>query len=208
MGLPAGSIVKVAVEGLLLGQQTVTSWWYRVRFPGASATVIADLDGLLTYFVANVNAPYQAFLACLPSTWDGQFCSAQQITPALSVRRDVTLVPDAGGRGVTNSSNLSAVVTKGTDQGGRDQIGSFHLPGIADDDQVAGSVSAALLALMGTFASKSLNVLTDPVTAVVYEPILVHRITPSVGSTGTLLTRARAQETIRVMRRRTVGVGK
>lgn len=208
MGMPAGSIVPVKVVGDLLGQETVTTFWYRVRTIGLTVSVIQELDQLLNYFTTSVNAPYVPFKDIVPESWNGISCSAQQYTPVLSVARQVTLVPDVGSRGPTSSSNLAFTVSKGTNEGGRSQLGSWHLPGVAQGDQAQGFIADALMLAAGPFVSKSLNVLIDPVSSTIYEPIIVHRAEDPRATTGTLLTRTQARNTIRVMRRRTVGVGK
>jgi len=209
MPIAVGDIVQIQARGFLHGQEVITSWWYRNIVPGSTIDTIVVLDELIDYFNISNNPPYLAYVACLPSDWTAGEVTAQQITPVRSVLRSKTSVPVAGGRGAGTTPNVGSTVTKGTNLAGRSQIGSWHLPGVATADMVGGYLQPALMLALGTFASKSLNVLTLPVTFSQWEPILIHidptGVTPP---TGSLLTRAVPQETVRIMRRRTVGVGK
>jgi len=208
MAIPVGGVIKLAINGRINGQQTVTTFYYRVSGGSTLGTVVEDLDAAIDMFVTAAAAPYGAFLAAVPVDWTNEFVSGQEVLPALSVARKLPLV-DVGTRGASTTPNLSAVVTKGTDLGGRSQIGSWHLPGVANGDQVGGIVDNALLGAMSAFGSRSLNVLTDVASGMILEPVLFHRNAENpLASTFTKLTRTIPQDTIRVMRRRTVGVGK
>jgi len=207
MALAVGDIVAVKINGLLLGQRTITTFHYFVASPGSSPSTIAALDQFNAYFAAYAFGPYATFLECVPVTWVNEFNTVQQVTPVLSVARFNVLV-DPGTRGAATTANLAAVVTKGTNFGGRDQVGSWHLPGVAAADQTGGDLIAALEAKMVLFGTSTLLSLTDPVTGIVFSPGLFHR-NPEAPLTSTItpLTRAVPQTTIRVMRRRTVGFG-
>jgi len=208
MAIPVGGVIRFAINGRINGQQTVTSFYYRVSAGSTLGTVVEDLDAALDFFTTSATAPYGAFLAAVPVDWTNEFNSAQEVLPVLSVNRKLTLV-DPGTRGAATTPNLSAVITKGTDFGGRNMIGSWHLPGVAAGDQVGGIVDNALLGAMSAFGSRSLNALVDPASGLTLEPVLYHRNAANpLASTFTKLTRTIPQDTIRVMRRRTVGVGK
>lgn len=207
-GLPVGAIVQFRVNGLLQFQQTISSFWYQVATAGTAPTVITDLDDLLTKFATSVTAPYVKYLLCLPSSWSGVRIDAQQITPVRSVARDTDISGAVGARGATESSNLSAVIDKGTDLAGRSQMGSLHLPGVATADQTGGLLENALLTAMSTLGSVMLTNLSGDTYDTLLRPIIPHVKKPMTTTTGDIMTRTIPQRQIRVMRRRTVGVGK
>lgn len=216
MGMPVGGIVRIAINGNIFAQKMITNFWYRVRTASANPNILNELNDLVSFFKVNAAGPYTSYKNCIPQDWVGETIDGQYFAPGLSVARKNDISADNGGRGATTSTNLASVVTKSTELGGRSQIGSFHLPGVATDDQVAGELILGLKTALGTFGSKALNVLTEPFGGGVYEPVIVHIPVDPLNpdkklprlSTATLMTGTSVQETIRVMRRRTVGVGR
>lgn len=214
MSITVGDIIRVQAVASVFGQQTITSWWYRVIGIGVNVNEKDTLLAINDYFNGNaLLAPYLAYVACLPSSWDAGVLKSQKMHPALSVYQESASVPVNGGRGAATTSNLATVVQKGTDVGGRSQIGSWHLPGVASADMDADFTVPALDVLLATFASRCLNTLTIPVNGTQMEPVLYHpEVKDAEGVvirpwSATKLTRALPKDTIRTMSRRTYGRG-
>lgn len=213
-GLFVGDVVQLNLPTMLFEQQCINTFHYVVNTAGTgSVSVVSDLDDLLTRF--DLAGGLQAtWITCVSLSNVIGNLELQQIKPIRSVKRFKVPTLAAGARPATSSTNLSAVITRGTDSGARGQVGSIHLPGLADTDQVTGEVLPALLAFMSALGSAMLDDVLVPVTGLKLKPVLFH---PDIkDNTGhvtrpwfvTPLTRTIPQPTIRVMRRRTVGVGR
>lgn len=213
-GMPVGSVFAVQFRGKINEQQWITSFQYQVLVQSSAASPVADLGAIVSTMNADATSLYNKFRLCLPATTEVDFISAQQLHFARSVRIDLVPTSAVGSRGDATTPNLSAVITKGTDSGDRGQVGSIHLPGVATEDQNDGVLILGLLAAMDVLGSTMLAGFNIPASGLDSFPVLYHPdIKDDEGHITrpwftTRLTRWISQDTIRVMRRRTIGVGK
>lgn len=218
-GLAVNDIVEIRFRAILFDQLCLNVLHYKCTTAGVgSVSVVDDLDKLLNQLDVLGTSVYFRWKACLGTNILIQVMEAQLIQPTRSAKR--TLVPSnvVPGRTASSTANVSAVITKATDFGGRGQVGSIHLPSVADLDIAGGELVAGLLTLMGTLGSSMLDNITAPATGVTVSPILYHPPVkadpahvppiPAKPYSSTSLTRTLPQTTVRVMRRRTVGVGR
>lgn len=213
-GLIVGDVLQININTTLLNQQTINTFFYRCTSPGTgSVSVNADIIGAMAYFETGVGGVYAPWRACVPVTNIIKPITGQLIKPHRSVRINRVPANVVGGRGDANTPNLSAVLTRGTDSGERGQVGSIHLPGVAELDQSNGDIDPALGVLMTALGTAVLNPIVVAITLLTLEPVLYH---PDIFDTAgilirpwftTPLTRTIVQPEIRVMRRRTTGKG-
>jgi len=214
-GLALGDVVEVTLKTTLHDQRCLNTFYYEVVVINPVApSVVTDLQSIATEIDTNAGSIYNKWRAAIPVTNSIKPFGVQMIKPHRSVRIDKVPTNIIATRGNTSSTNLSAVITRGTDSGARGQVGSIHLPGVADADVAAGELDAALLVAMDNLAGAMLSLITVPAGGVQISPVLFHPdikdpLTHVVTRPWfiTQLTRAFPQPQARVMRRRTVGVG-
>lgn len=204
-GLNVGDTIRCDVVGSLFGQQIISTFAYRIIIESTDADPIAASTSWANQWQAGAVSPYTAFLNCCPPQYTANQIRVQKIRP-VRFSPGVAAVADVGqDLNNTENTNSSAVITRAASLSGRRFVGSLHLPGLAAGNMDNGSVALGFLIKMGTLASRMLNDFTDLVGATKGVPVLVHKTGLPADSA---LTRAITQQTVRVMRRRTVGVGK
>jgi hypothetical protein len=208
MGLAVGDVVAVTFEGRVQAQRTLTTFMIRRASPvDNNTTVIQDLDEITFHTQPDGGGAdwlETAFLAACSIDFVLDNIVAQQITPTRSVKR----VRVSGGPG-TNAggcevTNICGVLTKRTNFGGRKQVGSVHMPGMPTLGATNGVLTAGQKLLYDNFATALKQAWIVPVSGTSYNNILYHRgLVPNYD----IVTDVFTQDTVRTMRRRTVGVG-
>lgn len=207
MAAPLNSILEVGFEGTVNGQRTLTVLHYRVTtvspdpsILGEQETFIAEVGPLGNF---NIVAPY---IACCGNNFTLNNVTAQFVSPTRTRRSSATFnTPGQVAEAVT-AQNVSAVITKRTDLGGRKQIGGVHLPAVPPSRYVGGMLTAAHLTAMATLRAALLATVSPPIAGGSYKPCLWHKKLPAQPASD-LVTQLVSQETLRIMRRRTVGLG-
>lgn len=203
-GLNVGDVVALSYQGLILGQRTINTLHYVVQISSTNTSVLPALTSLASAFSTGAVSPTLPLLAAMPQNWTLTHIRAQRVSPTRSAFVDYAdgrpgqLVTDA------ESTNVNATITKRTISGTRPGIGSFHAPAIPVDGFAFGLLTAAYKILTETYAIRFINVFIDPVDNTQLQPIVFHKAVPSASFPIVSIT---VQNTLRVMRRRTVGVG-
>jgi len=124
----------------------------------------------------------------------------------------VAKAPNAGQ--VCDTPNIAAVITKKTTLGARKGIGATHIRWVPADAYSAGLLEAPYKAGLVTFTALMEEIQFNALTGTGWRPIVLNKeLIP--GSTppkyrivgGTPITSTMVQDQVRVMRRRTVGLG-
>lgn len=212
--MPIGSVVALTFRGEIFDQQWISTFHYRVSQVSTNPTVLTDLSDILDDQNTRAGSLYNRFRLALPVSTAVQDIGAQQIKIARSIRRSIVPTATGGSRGAATTPNLAAVITKGTDSGDRGEVGSVHLPGVATDDMVDGEIIAALVALMEAIGESMRSKVFIAASGLEITPVLYHpdkkdaegHITRAWFTTD--IIRYIVQPQIRVMRRRTIGIGK
>jgi len=202
--LIAGSIVNVTIRTELFGQRIMNLFQY---YP------IGTIDPDVEYveYLSNLGTNLQAldglidkWSACVPSTITDIVLRLQVIYPARLRYLDQN-VAVTGGTGAGITTNLAASVTRRSWLPGRVGVGRVQIP-ISPELVVGGMIEpgGALFADLEALAAEMLNPVPDPALTVTWQPVLStgDPITPQHA-----LMSADAQDTARVMRRRTVRLG-
>jgi len=208
-GLNVSDSIQVRVLGTLLGQKTVNTFYYQIVIPSITADPITACQSWADTWGSGAVSPFLSFLECCPQNYTADTIEVQKIYPERfrPTRNNIGLPGTRPNDAQT--ANVSAVITRAGIQAGRAFVGSLHIPGVAEADQNGGLIGNTLFTKMGTLGSKMLNAFTDTFQATVGNPVLYHwRRPPLAYVNPSLLYTTIPQRTIRVMRRRTVGVGK
>lgn len=206
MALPVNTVIEVTYRSTLNSQVCMNVFHYVVTTQSTTVGNLDEVEDFINLFVDNgVGSIRPAYAACLPENLTVVEVLGQPIYP-IRYRRVAAGVGEQGLRGQATSSNLQASITKQTQLGGRDQVGAVHVPMTAEDS-LNGLVVAGLKANLVTLADRLDSSLTDAVGGGVYAPCIYHRNDEAIPKYA-IITKMYPQDTTRVMRRRTVGVGK
>lgn len=163
-------------------------------------------EALLDEIAEGVAAPWMATLASMQSSWliNGPV-DMQWIFPTRYIT--FTLPNPLNGGTVAEAAlpqNVSAVATLRPDLAIRGRVGSFHVAGAPVDQDNGGSWQPAYQTSLQTLATQLATPIVLPDASTVFNPILLKKSTPAE---SLLVTSGTYQQTVRVMRRRTVGLG-
>lgn len=204
MGRPVGSIVQLGIETVCNGQRMLNVLHYRVETESGEADVQAEQENFLAQ-VNSVNGIIDDMKACLSN----DVTVVQAVAQFIRAERWARSVLDIGEQGDSllpcEAQNVAAVITKRTAFAGRWAIGSFHLGGLPSSAYVAGNLDPTFKLDMEVLALQLLEPIVVPIVGGTYVPVLVHPLGEHGGSTE--LASTEVQDTLRVMRRRTVGLG-
>lgn len=207
MGLLNADLVNVSFRGICFGQQIILSRMYTIvgDFP-VGTSVATDLGSILTQLLpGGLNDVATPYLACLPATYTLQQVQAQRWKPTRSAYVPNALVGFVGTNvGAASVANDAAAITFRTALAGRSHTGTAHIGPVPDTASVAGLLTAAYTALLGTLGQALLNSFSPPTSGSVVAPVLWNRATNTIDFLQNFIV----QSTSRVQRRRTVGVGK
>lgn len=209
-GINAGDILDVTIHGTLFGQQIKTKFYYECLVTSTQNDPVTACTTFAGSWKAGAVSPFLSFLAVCPPEYNADVVSCQLIKP-VRYRAGINAVSLPGtNASATTSTNQSAVITRAAIFSGRPYVGSIHIPGLAGANMLDGNLTAAFKILCGTVASKMLNIFTDLTDGTTEaRPVLYHyRKPPAPALPASALFTAFAQPTARVMRRRTIGVGK
>lgn len=200
-----GSVLEIVFEGRLLGQQTITSFSY--LFDTGSALSIPDGRAAVVEALATVEVVgglLDKYLACCSDQLVDVKAYGQWITPVRYAYVSGTRALDTGSLAqLANTPNVAGVITRRGEIADRRNISSTHMPAIPASSYGAGVVSGGQVALYETLLDEMLVNLTVAPGAVLY-PCAFHRALPPASR---VLKEGFVEPTVRVMRRRTVGVG-
>lgn len=202
-----GMKLLLTYRGLLNGQTVLNTFWYRLVVLGTELTVKDLLDNTND----KLNLPFgfrDTYASCLPSNHTIVESWLQVIKPVRLVRQSYT-DGNTGDLLEAFSSNVQASITRRGELATKSAIGAVHIPiGGADDQyQVGILTNSALKTNLTSFADKMLDDIEVPdVGGAIWRPI-VFNPTNTTYPNGHDVISTGVQSTVRVMRRRTVGLG-
>lgn len=209
MGLPLNAIVEVSFNTTYASQRYLNIRHLRVSVPvPAGTTVQQEMEALLDALTLNAVGSYRkTFLGLLSSSHTLTSMRVQPVRPTRQVFFTRNINVPGENVGVAPTGNIAAVLTFKTLSAGRDQIGSFHMPGVPADVLVQGRIDNAYAALLDGLGLVLTSGQIVAATGGEYLPVIFHRNATIVPPSDDIVNWI-VQSTARTMRRRTVGVGK
>lgn len=206
--LPDQSVISVNFDGRANGQQILLTTHWRLSVDGGATD--PDMDELFTavdtFWRTPATGLYDTYAGCLNVTTTVPLVWFQAIHPTRYVR--VPFPGPATGLVVEGElpQNVAAVCTLQTDAAGRTEVANKHIGGIPDTFVTDGLITVAGKAAINSLAASLKTTQTVTIGAFDYDlvPLIFHRANPALSP---VITRGYAQDTSRVMRRRTVGQG-
>jgi hypothetical protein len=147
------------------------------------------------------------YLDCCPTNYTCDEMWVQLVAP-IRVRKGAYVIDRPGSSTYTAlTANVAQVVERFGETAGRGAVGGVHLPSPTDVAWITGGeLTVAALTKLNLFAPKLFQSVGDGVTDSRLYPCLYNRLFPE--EVQERVIGVQVQPTVRVMRRRTVGVGK
>jgi len=203
-----GQIYLMSLVGDMDGQECINTFTYRATDASDPTKTVQEvaigLNAALSIPDGGGKRFDSTYLALLPS----QYVWVETWIQVVSPTRYVKSVFAGGGAGTSNIdghwANSAAVITRRGEEANRKNIGSVHICFPSEAAAVAGKVPAGYKTDMGDFATQMRATQALAGLSVNMVPVLFHKGgTPNYSVIKSTI----AQDTVRVMRRRTVGVG-
>lgn len=197
------SILQVVFEGKHDGQQVISVMSYIYD----DLTTKPDGRAEIVSVLSQVMAPdglYEKYIACVSVDVSDIRCYGQFITPIrYAYVRAVGDGVSGANAGPCLPSNTAQVVSRRGDLADRANISDIHLPGVPVGAVISSELTGPQLTLLQSFGTASVQPYVSA-TGGNYQPVAFHRESPVLSRK---LTESFPQDTVRVMRRRTVGLG-
>lgn len=204
MGLATGSVVTITYNSTLFDQRLMTVLRAVITVPDPATSVQQDLSALATYFAdPAVGKPCDLMQACQVEDVEYQNVRTQQIYPARSTFWNEVLTTTGQIDDDAGTANVAASITKRSLLPGRKGIGRIQLGGIPTSAYTDGFVSAGQLTKLNAFGTSLLGSII-PLGTVMRAKLCTSADGTALDST---VFSTEAQNTLRTMHRRTVGLG-
>lgn len=203
----AGDIIQVIIKGEANGQTLLNVLYYKAKSGYPEDTYAEAMEELWAAIVVDdITSITDAMVPLMGNNTGINWVQCQRVYPT----RDYYYRGAADLQGThaddCDAPNVSAVITKRSERSGRGRSGSFHLGGIANTTYALGKITPAAQSLLVTLAAGIELVQQETTDGTGYEPGMFN---PELGAglNWSPIADTTVQETLRVMRRRTVGVG-
>lgn len=205
MALPENAIIEATYEGVIHGQTVLNVYHYRVETVSAEISYIGEMTQFLDAFTdPQVGSMRTTFLTVVPSNYTLVRAVAQAVYPQ-RFRRVVEAVNDNGTVEIAQVTNLQASITTASIVAGRNQIGGKRLC-ISETAATSGLLTGNQLTAVNAHAEAMLDDLQPDAGGGVYRPVIFHR-SPNANPKFNDIVIAFGQPQVRIIRRRTVGLG-
>lgn len=200
-----GNLLQLRINTTVVGQRCLNVLHYIITTEGSSTDGDTVLDDLLSAASA-AGQIVDAVTEFMAPNCTIDYADLQVIFPDRfrSVRRTYN-APGGGLDGTCTTANVAVVITKRVDQAFKNAGGSLHLAGVGEEGYANGLLIGDTLTQGAAVRDAIDNTLTGPVTGTVITPVIARIVTPV--ATTRIITSALLQPEVRIMRRRTVGVG-
>lgn len=201
-----GDIIQVIVNSRCEGQVIKNVLYYK-SLAGREGTYQEGIDELLVGLtIDDVSSLTDAMTPLMGPNATIEFVQAQRVYP----QRDIYVRRVVNQAGVhdddCDAPNLAAVVVKQTERVGRGKSGTFHAGGLASTLYAKGEFTAPGQTLLKVLADTLKIDMVDAVPGAGFRP---GTFNPTLGTPDNFnpIVGTSVMPTVRVMRRRTVGVG-
>lgn len=200
----AGSVFTLTVVGSQNGQTTLNVLHYRAVDTADTTDYVSFCGGLNTEFCA-AGQMRDKWLACCGEEWEMKALWVQAVYPTRLVKQVFAYTGKVGTGGAEcYPQNVAAVIDKTTQYASRWGRGSLHLAGTVLGADTGGVWDVDYVSTLAELAGRMLQQIGDGPINPGVKPIIWSPKTPTRYPD---LLDAQPRTTIRVMRRRTVGVG-
>ncbi len=207
MGVLPNSVVQVTYKGLYENNVMMMVLNYKVLSNDSAVSYLSDLNSIITKFADTAAGTILTlYRALLPANYTITTIRAQQVRPTRQL-----FMEDSGlallGMHATEaaSGNLAATITRVSLAAGRKGVSTLHVGPLPDGAKDYGSLDPTYKAAMASLAQALINDVVIAAPSMVLAAQILHPVGAAVPSTQ--IETYRLGDTIRTMRRRTLGVG-
>lgn len=198
--IPDGSLLEATVKGSLAGQVTMSVFHYKLTNTFGVPDGEATINSFHTEWGGNFDF-FGAYKECCSNELTFTELVYQWIYPIRYRRVTKPLVGQAGTIVETSEPpNVAQVVTKVGERAGRHYVGTVHIPGLPKANNGNGLLVEQQLTLLTTFGGLVATAAQNGTLV----PVIFNRSQPQ---DSPRIIDAFPQSTVRIMRRRTVGLG-
>lgn len=201
-----GDRVMVTLVGELFNQVTMSTFCYGL----SSITGVNTQEAALTRLDAAFSLSgglYDKYLACIPAQFDLTEVWMQVISPARYVKFTFTTGAGLGtlAANTLTSANAAAVIVRRGELGNRSNVSTLHVPlGQTAGCMSLGNLGADVQTPLADLATQMKAQVSTTTVIGTYIPVINHG--PNVGDFSPIVSTT-VKQTVRTMRRRTVGLG-
>lgn len=209
MPINQGDLVQLTFVGRWEQQVIMLTHFLKCRTPptGSQPTSAALQDLITKVAPANIGELGSCYLDCLPDNYTLRIITAQKIYPAREVLQSQAMsIVGTWPTAEALTGNNAGVITLRTDKAGRSQVSNKHIGPLPSDAMAIGNVTGAWNIKANVLGEALINPIS-PVAPVAYDPIIYHKNGDGAVQKSDLIASYALQTTVRVMRRRTVGLG-
>lgn len=201
--IPSGAVLEVTAEYHVNGQLCMNVWhYYMERDGGITDGREAALNALT--ILNPVGKLFETFRNCISDTVDDILFYAQWITPQRYAYVVTPVGPQAGTvASVPYPQNVSVACTMKGDQADKHNLGRKAMGGVPEDFGANGLLTNLAMVAYQVFCDECRESFVG-VEGEDYSPVIFNRATPELSP---VITESFPQPSLRVERRRTVGVG-
>ena len=209
MPVALNDVFLITMLGRYAGQRVMLTHTYMVTNTGPGVDDVLAMDSLLTAVRGGAGGGdilESAYRVSVGTNYTLEEITCQKIAGIRTVKRSFARNVPGNGGAASLTGNIAAVVTLRTVLAGRTQVSNKHIGPVPDVVGLVtgGFITGAYDANLTVTKNALLVGFTDAVLGVTWAPCIYHRgsiALPSQVTTGVV------QQTVRVMRRRTVGQG-
>ena len=199
-------LIEVSFRGHCEQQTILNIFHYRVVSSSSVSSDVADNFTLAAYLAGQTaeGQVLKEYLDLLPTNYTLDKVRVQKILTTRSQYAEATSGVLGFWPALSNNTNLAAVLTKQGSTGTRRAIGSIHIGPISETAQDRGRVNAAYKTDLESFGTVWRTPFTVPANNINYRLVIYNpNVIPYYQDVSALVI----QDTVRTMRRRTVGLG-
>jgi len=203
-----GDVFLVSFNQTLLGQKLISTFYLKITNLNGSFPTLDTASNDLYTAISAANQLRDKFLITIPTNCFLDNTTIQRIYPIRQRKRTYGVSTPGGGLGAAEASNVQASIERRDDLANRKSVGALHpvVPPIPTTVIVGNAFSAAQQTSLNALAAKMFGTVNAGAAPVVWTFVLYHKSTVPPSTTD--IVTAFPQPTVRVMRRRTAGVGK
>jgi len=197
------SVVEFTVQGRANNQTCLSIFHYLYTGTSTLGDGSLALDNLVSVLNASGNLVGK-LIQCIASNCNIDQLRAQWIFPIRYVYNTYAPYATFGAfSGTCNAPNAAAALEKRSDRAGRSNRGTLHIWGVAQEAMSAGRLGGSYTVAMQALATPVQGSVTVS-SGITYDPIIYNRRSPALSP---VIRGCVVHDTIRTMRRRTVGLG-
>lgn len=208
MAIPAFTVLELSYLGVVDQQQTLTIRHFEntVEIPGPATAVTMIADLLATMGPGEANDRVTDYLQACATDYTLTGIRLQGVFPTRLRAQDRIINSPGTCPGNTQATNINGTVTLRTFKAGRNQQATYKIPALAEGQYANGRLDAAMRTRLTTLGEMFIDPMVFPGTAIVLRPVIYHRKKPFPMESDEVQTFI-VGDTVRVLRRRTVGLG-